>query len=239
MAFVIKEHRPWRWRVVALLVILVWAISGLIIYEYGWQQANKDYDQAIAVQEKLKEEVEDLTTTNRDMQINISMLSRSAQVDREAKEGIARSIKDLQDKVAELREEVSFYKGIISPEQGKSGLGIYRLTVMDEGERLYHYKLILTQAGKSDTLAEGEVKITFQGVMDNQERTLSLADIQVSAAGQLSYRFRYFQELGGSFRLPDGFSPRNVVVELLAKKGRKISRLARDFDWLEVTDRKT
>lgn len=219
---------------IIVLISFGWLISGFILYEYGWEQAGTAYDQAIGKQGELRAEVEELARENRKMQVAISVLQRSAQVDREAKLGIARSMKVLQDKSAKLREEVSFYKGIVSPEEGKSGLGIYSFKVIDAGNGLFHFKLILTQGGKNDTLTEGGVRVSFKGVLGNKEKALKLSEVQVSEADKLYYKFRYFQELGGSFRFPDGYHPRKVVIKLLPKKWRKIGQPTKEFDWPEV-----
>lgn len=237
MAFVIREHRPGRWRMIVLALLVAWVLSGLLIYQYGWQQANTGYARVVEEREVLEAERVKLIKVNRDMQVQMSVLSRSAQVDREAKVDIARSMKMFQDETAELREEVSFYKGIISPEAGKTGLTVYEFSVRLTEDSLYHYKLILTQAGKNDRLVRGGVKVTFEGVMNNAEKTLQLSDIRVSQKpGKLAYAFRYFQELGGSFRFPEGYHPRRVIVKLLSKKQYKLAKTVRSFDWFQVKD---
>lgn len=234
MAFIIKEHRPARRKILIALILFGWLFSGFVLYEYGWEQADTAYDQALIEQEAVQAEVEQLTKTNREMQVAMSVLQRSAQVDREAKLSMARSMKALQDKSAKLREEVSFYKGIISPQAGKSGLGIYDFRAIEAGNGLFHFKLILTLRGKNDRLTEGGVKVLFKGVLDGNEKVLGLSEVQTAEADKLYYKFRYFQELGGSFHFPKGYQPRTVIIKLLPKKWRKIGQPTKEFDWLEV-----
>ena len=234
MAFVIKEHRPGRLRALAVLLTLIWVASLYLLYRYGWQQANTDYEAVIQREQSLIAQVDEVGRANREMQMQISVLKKSAQVDREAKAGIARGMKDLQEQLAKLREEVSFYKGIVSPAKGKTGLDIYDFNVVQAGDRLFHYKLTLIQAGKNDLLAQGGVEIMLQGVAAGQEKQLKLADIRVNQSGKASYKFKYFEELSGSFRLPAGYYPRNVIVKLSPKKWRNIAKPARTFDWAEV-----
>ena len=83
------------------------------------------------------------------------------------------------------------------------------------GEGLFHFKLILTQRGKNDRLIEGSIKVLFKGVLDGSEKVLELSEVQTADGAELYYKFRYFQELGGSFRFPKGYQPRTVVIKLL------------------------
>ena len=234
MAFVIKEHRPHRWLFVTLFLIGLWILSAWLAYQAGWNKIDFDREHAqshhLAVLQELERQVE----TNERLQAQVSILQRTAQVDREAKAEIAKDLKNLQELQAELQEEIAFYKSIITPPRGKSGLNVYSLTITPLGSPMYHFKMVLTQSGKSDSLAEGVVNMRLKGVIDGSEKLLALKDIQVAGAPNLSYKFRYFDELSGSFRLPEGYQPREVVVTLHPKKGKRDNKPVKTFDWLKV-----
>ncbi|MCW8964358.1 MAG: OmpH family outer membrane protein [Gammaproteobacteria bacterium] len=234
MAFIIKEHRPGRWRIILAVVVSLWVASAWLAYETGWSQSNHDFSQAESRQKKLQKELDEFRALNDELQARVSRLQRTAQVDREAKVELAKEVKNFQDQQAELREELSFYKGIISPDEGDAGLRIYSLSIMQAEGSLYHYKLVLTQSGKNDSLAKGGVKITIQGISEEKEKNLDLNEIQLAESGQLSYKFRYFQELSGSFRLPEHYIPREVSVRLTPRSGKVSNKLVRTFDWHEV-----
>lgn len=237
MAFVIKEHRPGRLKALVVLLALLWAGSLYLLYSYGWHKANTGYEEVVRREKALAGELEQMAKDNRDMRMRISVLNKSAQVDREAKAGIAYGMKDLQDQVARLREEVSFYKSIVSPAKGKTGLDIYAFRLMPAEGRLFHYKLVLIQAGNEDVEATGVVDISLQGVLNGAEKTLKLADIQIDRTRKVTYKFKYFEELGGSFRLPEGYFPRDIVVKLFPSKSgkkRNITSPAKTFDWMEA-----
>lgn len=234
MTFIIKEHRPGRWRIVVVVAILLWLFSVWLMHQYGWDQAIDKFDYEFERNKSLQEKLSSATAANREMHAKIAILERTAQVDREAKVELARNIKLLQGKVAKLREDVSFYKSIVSPEKGHAGIGVYSFKVMDAGENLYHFKMVLTQAGKSASLAEGSVGITIAGILNGQEKHLRLSEIQVSKRKGLSYKFHYFEELGGSLRFPQGFSPRVVTIKLKRRKGSKIKNPVKQLDWINV-----
>lgn len=231
MAFVIKEHRPGRIHLIALVSAALWVVSIILVYQYGLSSGVQRFDQAQEKNRSLHQQLEQNTLAGRDMQAKIAILERTAQVDRQAKVELARNVKTQQDDIARLKEDVAFYKSIISPEKGRSGLGVYKFTTIQAGENLYHFKMILTQAGKSDNLVEGGVDITVHGIMNKQETILEFSQIRVTDNKPLTYKFRYYQEINGSLQFPESFQPRDVVVTLTRKKGRAIKNPVKRFDW--------
>ena len=234
MAFVIKEHRPGKWRIILAIIVSVWGVSGWLAYEYGWRQADHNFDEILLEQELLQKELNELRDTKSQLLTQVSRLQRTAQVDREAKVELAKEVKHFQDLQAELREEISFYKSIVSPGEGKYGLSIYSLEIMRVEGRLYHYKLVLTQSGKGDNVVAGGVSVVMKGVLQGEEKNLDLEKLRVAESPNLSYKFRYFQELRGSFQLPENYIPRNVTVRLAPRSGKKSNRPVRTFDWQKV-----
>ncbi len=234
MAFVIKEHRPGRLALLTTILVLVWALSVWSAYQYGLIEATGLFASEVEKSRLLSTRLTNATAKNRELRAQIAVLERTAQVDREAKTELVQEIRDLQEQAAELREEIAFYKSIISPADGKNGLDVYNLEIMSAAQNLYHFKMILTQVGKSDSPAEGVVNMTIEGVLNGQAKSLGLSDVQVSKDPKLAYEFQYFQELSGSLELSEEFVPREVIVELTSNEGDKIENLVKRFDWLDV-----
>ena len=217
------------------IAVGVWIASGWLAYEFGRHQSNHDRSEAVSREKRLQGELTRLSDANSELHTQVSILRRSAQVDRQAKVELAKEVKNLQDLQADQREEISFYKSIISPDKGKAGLGIYSLLVVPVRDRMYHYKLVLTQSGKSDSLTKGGVKVVLRGVLQGKEKDLDLDKIKAADSPKLSYEFRYFQELSGSFLLPDDYNPREITVRLIPDSGKKKSdKPVKTFDWQKV-----
>jgi hypothetical protein len=51
----------------------------------------------------------------------------------------------------------------------------------------------------------------------------------------IKLRFRYFQEVKGRLRLPEGFKPLNVQVTA-KRDGSSSAKVERTFDWDELTE---
>ena len=180
MTFVIKEHRPWRRLVIQLVIVGLWLVSGWFAYEAGLSQSSRDLNRVESQRKVLQQELDESRTLNDELQIRVSQLQRTSQIDREAKIELAREVKNFQDLRAELQEELSFYRGIISPDGGKTGLRVYRFSIDQAEDNLCYYEMLLTKNGKNDHFIEGRVKVAIQGVLQGKEKSFDLSKVRVT-----------------------------------------------------------
>ena len=54
----------------------------------------------------------------------------------------------------------------------------------------------------------------------------------LSGESNLVFSFKYFEEFGGEFRVPDGFRPTRAVVAVLPDGGAP--KLENEFDWAKI-----
>ena len=163
---------------------------------------------------RLEGQVESLQAENNDLREHAVVLERSTQVDRRAYAEMTRNLDALQDEIMELKEEVSFYRNIVSPVEGAQGLRIQSLTISPgAGPGIHRYRLVLTQVIQHSAPVDGEAQLRVEGFEGKTAKSLSLAELNGGAAS-VPFHFRYFQTLEGDLRLPDGFVPSRVVVEV-------------------------
>lgn len=233
MAFVVKPHRPRRAALLRLLMAVLWLASMGGAYYYGRVDLERQLYAKTTENESLYRRVGEATETNREQTAQMAILERTAQIDHAAKAQVLEQLKAERGQNAELQERVSFYESIISPDEGKSGLGIYSFEVTQAAQELYHFKMVLIQAGKNANLARGRANIAVEGILDGRGKRLELSEIQVPGGKAPDYNFRYFQEITGSIRLPRGFVPREVVVTLVNNRGRGKAPV-KQYDWSEI-----
>ncbi len=232
---VVKPHSPrrrWLWIALAVLVL---PAAGAGLYYLGGHQAGLDRLEVAREREALLETIHRLEMEKAALRDKIALLERSSQMDREAYAKLDQALKDLQAEVLELREEVAFYRGIVSPRQASTGLRVERFRVEPQvnGEarpRLYHYNLVLTQVLKNDRVARGVVKVTIEGVADGKPVRHSLHRLTTNGKDREAqpFRFRYFQKFEGDLILPEGFTPRRVLVEVRPRRGKAFREV---FPW--------
>ncbi len=232
---VVRPHYPLRQTVMAVVGLILLGVGGWVVFEYGqWQQLYARMT-AVASQSKPNlegESAEQLTTANERLRQRVAILERAAQIDHEASLRLQRHVRTLQNDAFELREEVEFYRSVVSAARGASGLKIqgFRVSMLGEGLH-YHYKLVLTNLNKDDKVSNGNVLIEIRGRDHGAQRKLNLAQLGDGPRdATLPFSFIHFHRLEGDFTLPEGYVPENVRVvvrELAAKEPRE----ERIYDW--------
>ena len=156
-------------------------------------------------------------------------------------EQAAQAVRDelgaLQEELQAAREEIKFYRGIVSPGEGNQGLRIHNFTLtpgLQAGE--YQYDLVLTQLQRNDRYVSGKVVWNITGKQDDSVSELGLAAVTKSGAKSLEFRFRYFQHLTGVITLPDGFSAHKVELTVRATGKKAPEPVAEVFDWPDSAD---
>lgn len=172
----------------------------------------------------------------RDLRGRNAFDARSCAIDVQACEAVRKSVGTLESEVADLREQLAFYRNIVSPEQARAGVRVLRLAVRPTGPAdLWRYELVLVQPVRRDRTATGSYDFALEGLIGKQLKTLQLEDLRVGAAGEAgarSFSFRSFQEFSGELRLPSGFLPSRLKVTLRVQDGKAApGEVSETFDW--------
>jgi hypothetical protein len=232
MSLVVKSHRPWVSRMLWLLGILALLIAGWSLFDYGRYLAG--YDSAEVEHERgvlldLKMELEHEIDQLREEK---ALLERASQIERQAYAELDATLKVLQEEILELKEELAFYRGIVSPRDASSGLQLQTFKIEPNGQsNNYRYKVVLTQVLKNDRLAKGRVNLFIDGLQNGVEPvTLELKDVSEKQIKELSYRFKYFQSLDGDLKLPAQFKPLRITLQI-TPSSRKQGAIEKTIEW--------
>lgn len=231
---IIKSHSPGQRRLKLALALTVVVLVSWGVFLLGQQAAGLNNDTLQAEREQLLAQLAESDATNTQLRARVAVLERAEQVDRQAYGEVERSLKQVQDEMLELKEEVAFYRGIVSPAETASGLSVTRFNLFGIGEAgVYRFKLVLTQLRTNTRLVKGHARIAFDGVLHGKQTRLTLQEVSGGTLDRLKLRFKYFQNIEGDIVLPEGFLPSRVVVEVVpAGKGWKPFK--KSFDWSDI-----
>lgn len=231
MPLVVKPHHPWKTRLLGLLIILALGIGGWSLFEYGRFSAGFDSSEAhqrSAAWEEKKSSLEDSITQ---LRAEKAVLERASQIEREAYGELDGTLRQLQSEILELKEELAFYRGIVSPRDAARGLRLQNVKLESNGQpQGYRYKVILTQVLKNDRVAYGRVNFTVEGILNGVSTNLDISELTEKSVKELNYRFTYFQSLEGNIKLPKGFQPIRVRLEILPW-GRHEDEILKSINW--------
>jgi hypothetical protein len=228
---VVRYQSPWRRRGLAIAGLLGGLLVLYVIYEWG--RFSGGYNKFAEVQRRreLAAQIDALEQENEKLRGDIAKAELASKVDNKSYGDVEKNLQDLQAQVLKQREELTFYRGIVSPEDGIGGLRIQGFQVQSGGAPS-HYRLLLVlqQSMREDAIVSGSVVIQIEGVRANRPEQLGLAQIVAGARsdGQLPFKFRYFQKFEQDVVLPDGFEPRAVNVEV---RSTRLEPVRESYPW--------
>ena len=211
--------------VVALIVLLVG------VFEWGRYRSGFSKVAEMQLRRELTATIERLETENENLRQAVASADLARNVDRQTYADVEKTLADLQAQVLKHREELTFYRGIVSPEDGIGGLRIQRFQILPgAADQHYRLRLVLVQSMRQDAFVSGSVGVEIEGVQGNKPLQLPLAKAlnDATAAAQLPFRFRYFQNIEQDIVLPAGFDPRAVTVEV---KTPKLAPVRESYPW--------
>lgn len=186
-----------------------------------------------ALNERLAEE----RSASDELRRQLAIAETSGDIDRATYTQVESTLADLQAQIQTQEEELVFYRGIVSPQDGVAGLRIQSLEVLpSDGEGRYLLRLLLVQAIQHSRRVSGAVKLQLAGMQGGQTATFDVAELTVPGESyDMDYEFRYFQGLEAELALPVAFEPQKVVVEIWPNEARA-ERINQTFDWPTEAD---
>jgi hypothetical protein len=169
----------------------------------------------------------------------IAILETASEVDRATYAQVKTTLSELQAQIQEQEEELVFYRGIVSPQDGAAGLRIQSLEVLpSDGEGRYLLSLLLVQSIAQTRKVSGSVGWSIEGIQGGQTISLDVAKLAVPGESyDMAYEFRYFQGLEAEVSLPVGFEPQRIMVEIAPREARA-ERINQIFEWSQVADQR-
>ncbi len=208
------------------------AVSGYLMFELGRIQADYNIIDGANERRAFEGRIEKLENDILSLRQEVVLLETHRDIDREAYSDVESSLVTLQAKIQEQSDAIAFYRGIVSPEDGNSGLRVQNLQLTRaHSERAYNVRLVLVQSLKHDRKVSGNVSLTVEGVQDGIATTYDFSQLlSAEKESKWAFSFRYFQDFDREIVLPDGFTPERIKIEVRSRT-RSISSIEESFPW--------
>jgi len=233
----IRITPQFKLKLVVLIVVVV--IVQLLVYSLGKQHALDNFGSFNKKQRALVHELNEKSIELKQQQAALVRVSKSAEIDRMAAEQVRQEIFDLRTQLAELQRDVEFYKGLMAPEELNKGLKLHTVSLLyDDTLQRYTFKLVLANIGGKSRVVKGELGLKLLAVEKGQSREVLVTEMPgYEGASPIKLRFRFFQNIGGSFKLPEGFQPTTLVAaaNINDASGQSFNV---SFDWQELLNNK-
>lgn len=171
-----------------------------------------------------------------DLRRQQAILKTSQAIDQETYGRVKSNLSRLQAKIQSQAEELAFYRGIVSPADGKARLKVTDLEVKStDAERHYVLRFVLAQAIVGNRHVTGRIRVKLAGSMGKHEAEFDLGQLSDTKSGDdINYAFRYFQSFERELTLPAGFRPSMVEVDIVPD-GARDGPITQNFEWSAVS----
>lgn len=202
----------------------------------GYRLGNVHNSQQQKQIQGLQNSVSELNRENHLLTRQLNILGVELEVSRLANQASQDMMQQTEKHKASLKKELSMYQKVMAPELNQDGFGINSVKVENTSvDNMYRLSLILVQQNKSKGYVKGSAHLLVKGSLNGKMKEISLVPLMDEKQERFNFSFRYFELLDGEFRLPEGFTPEQLVVTSHIRTSKKRSAdLVRVFPWQEI-----
>ncbi len=230
----VVPYRPGRRVLFTLLLLTGVAVSAAGGWGYAYYTTVLTQQGEQAEKHELSAQLTDLRQENEALKRQIAILDRSSAVDQQTGAELQETLTALRQRVAQLEEDVLFYRQVVEEETEETGLVIGQLDIdVTRSPDRYRYKLVMRQQdADGDTYLTGHVNFNLVGQLQDQQVILPLRDLsEFEDELDIRLRFKYFQNIEGELALPEGFQPDRIQIAAVATEPVS-KRISEDFGWV-------
>jgi hypothetical protein len=231
----VRSDLGWPWRL-GVLVALAALVGGMWWWGYDFGQLFSGFNRS-----EMKDRVEQLETDNAKLRdeaagarSHFAELESDLAITRGAQAQLAHQNTDLAQENAQIKEELAFLQKLVSDSGKQGAMTIQRLTAEAESATRWHYDVLLVRGGNPRDEFAGHVTLQAKLALPPadggapRETILNLPADQAEAATPLGLKFKYYQRVEGSIRVPQGARLTALTVQVF-ENGTAAARTSRSL----------
>jgi hypothetical protein len=212
----VRTHLSWRWKVPALLALLA-LVVGMWWWGFDFGQFLSGFNRsAIAEkQAKLESELAQARSENATLRTRVAEQESDLSVTRGAQATLSKQALELQNENTQIKEELAFLQKFFGDTGRQGSISIQRLTAERERDDAYRFSLLVVRGGNPSGDFSGQLTLQAGLVTGGRPATIALPDDQPDAAAALRLKFKYYQRIEGTIRVPPGSQLRTLQARVL------------------------
>jgi hypothetical protein len=215
---VVRSYAPKRRAILTTLLAIVALLSLYAAFELGRYDAHFRVIDSVRGALSTSARIRSLEAENAQQRTELEAAEVARRVDREGYTQVEKSLGDMQSQIERLKQDLSFYRGLVQPETVVS-VKAQQMQIVPEGAPGgFRLKFVLVQAIKTSGTVSGSVAITLDGLQQGRPVSLDLSTLSPEHRASLAYSLKYFQDYDLAIRLPPGFEPTRVGLEIHSGK---------------------
>ena len=229
--FEVRQYKPWKvWLFGVLVALLFW-----IFFVIGQTYQSYELLHLKLERKTLVSEIDELESRNHNLVKKNAQLSSISRIEHDAYVLANQALVKSHQKLLEQKEELVFYKGIVSPKDVALGINLQTFEVKSHLLKgVFSYKMILTKRGESSKKLVGTANILIRGENKDGKREIFFPEIDLDETGEgIQFSFRYFQVFEGEFSLVEGFEPYELEIVIVSST-KKVKSFTESISWARV-----
>jgi hypothetical protein len=215
----VRTQLSWRWRAV-VGTMLVATVGAMWWWGFDFGQILGGLSRRETAEKLLALETESarLRTEVAQLRDKSSRLETELAMRDGAQATLSKQAADLQNENTQIKEELVFLQRLIADSNKQVGLSIQRLAVERVRDDLFRYSMLVVRGGKQEADFQGSLALQV-GIQPPpaggglpRPTVLSLPDDEPDLAAPLKLRFKYYQRVEGTFRVPAGAQVRSLTA---------------------------
>lgn len=226
----VRTHLSWRWKIPALLGLFV-LIAGMWWWGFDFGQFLSGFNRGEVAekQDKLEGEVAQFKDEAGKLRAKAAQLESDLSIMRGAQATLSKQSLDVQAENTQLKEELAFMQKLFT-DTGKQGtISIQRLTAERERDDAYHYSLLVVRGGNPTDEFAGQLMLQAGLVSGGHLSTVALPDDQPDASAALKLKFKYYQRIEGTIRVPPGSQLKTLQAKVM-ELGQPLPKATRSLN---------
>ena len=212
----VRTRLSWRWRAFALLGGLA-LIAGMWWWGFDFGQFLGGFNRSAVAEKQARLEADAATLKDENIRLRAKLaeLESELNVTHGAQTTLSRQALDLQNENTQMKEELAFLRKLFS-DTGKPGtVTIQRLTAEKDRDDVYRFGMLVVRGGNPSDEFSGQLTLLANVAAGGHNSTLTLPDDQPDTAPALLLKFKYYQRVEGTFRVPNGAQLKSLQARVV------------------------
>ena len=227
LTIVTERLGPFKSAIFLLALIIICLFVGYRFGNFYHKYQSATIDKQTVRLEELYEQQSSQTERIHTLEVELA-------VEKLASQNAQDTLKNMSFEHYQVKKELAFYEKVMAPEKEADGLVIDGVKISaSKSPNHYNFQIVLVQQLLKKRYAKGYIDLVIVGSLANKPTELKISDISTISQKELSFSFKYFQVLEGSFILPIDFIPEKIQLSaiLTKTKWQKYHKLNHTSAW--------
>jgi hypothetical protein len=226
----VRTHLSWPWRLTALFGVAA-LTAGMWWWGFDFGRFLAGFDRMPVARAKSAVDAE--TGVTRDdnalLRAKLAELESDLAVTRGAQATLSRQTLELQNENAQMKEELAFLRKLFGDTGRPGSFTIQRLSAERDRDNVYRFSMLVVRGGNPNDEFSGQLALSASVAAGGHSVTVNLPDDQPDTAAALTLKFKYYQRVEGTFRIPAGGQLRSLQARVL-ESGQTTPRATRSLN---------